>query len=314
MLSNLYKRTGEISQELRNVQTAVMNKQLRWMDVEMALADERGQRDNAIIDGFKLVNQKVVEFEEFDWGPSARTKHLVDEPLVTTAKPLADVEMKKQAAKLVGGTTIRQVRDKKLQARGVSQWLVRHKMSGEHVSVQMNRYTGQALLFLHSRPVSKAKVSAEQAMLKAEKYMKQNRFPNMEAVAFDRYEQTASITFVENKHKTLYYPHKVVVNVALDNGEVIGLQSQLPFADSPSKKSAEQLLGIQNITQSKARSLLESQFRVQSVRKAVIENEQGEQVLCFQFEGRMDDQNYRIFLNAADGREEQVERLSEVEI
>jgi spore germination protein len=313
-LANLHRRTSEIAAELRKVQTAVIGKQLRWMDVEVALADERGQRDNAIIDGFKLVNEKVVEFEEFDWGPSAQNKHLTNEPLITSAKPLSDAALKKRAGELVGGTAVRQVRDKKLLARGIAEWQVKHHSSDETVSVQMNRYTGQALMFLHSRPLGGVKMKPEQALAKAEQYMKRHKFPALEMVAYDRYERSASITFVENKHKTLYYPHKVVVNVALDNGEIIGLQSQLPFAESVHGKSLSNGSRAGDLSQKAARALLEPGFKVFSVRRAVIENERREAVACYQFEGRLGEQHYRIFLNAVDGREEQVERLSEVEI
>ncbi|HAQ06272.1 MAG TPA: germination protein YpeB, partial [Bacillus bacterium] len=55
-LKVLYKQSGEIQQDLRQVQHMVLKNNLRWMDVELALATEEGQQtDNTIIDGFKTV-------------------------------------------------------------------------------------------------------------------------------------------------------------------------------------------------------------------------------------------------------------------
>jgi spore germination protein len=51
-LKVLYKQSGEIQKELRNVQGMALKHNLRWMDVEMALASCKENSYNTIIDGF----------------------------------------------------------------------------------------------------------------------------------------------------------------------------------------------------------------------------------------------------------------------
>ncbi|MCL6574437.1 MAG: germination protein YpeB, partial [Bacillus sp. (in: Bacteria)] len=48
-LKVLYKRSGDIQNELRNVQQLVLKNNLRWMDVELALASGEESADNTII-------------------------------------------------------------------------------------------------------------------------------------------------------------------------------------------------------------------------------------------------------------------------
>lgn len=63
-LEKLYSQAGEIKDELRQVQHTAMENNLRWMDVQLALATEDEQADNTIIDGFKTVEKKIEGYSE----------------------------------------------------------------------------------------------------------------------------------------------------------------------------------------------------------------------------------------------------------
>ncbi|MFS8513202.1 MAG: germination protein YpeB, partial [Planifilum fulgidum] len=69
-LRSLYQRSNQIQRDLQKIQSQVLKKNLRWMDVELALASEDKKMDNTIIDGFRRVDQLVNEYPEVDWGPT----------------------------------------------------------------------------------------------------------------------------------------------------------------------------------------------------------------------------------------------------
>lgn len=69
-LQGLYKQSSDIQSELRKVQHLVLKNNLRWMDVEMALATGKEAADNTIIDGFKTVEKTVQGYSETDFGPA----------------------------------------------------------------------------------------------------------------------------------------------------------------------------------------------------------------------------------------------------
>ena len=49
-------------------------------------------------------------------------------------------------------------------------------------------------------------------------------------------------------------------------------------------------------------------------RLAVIMDQNGKEILCYEFMGVLDDETYRIFINAANGDEELVEKLADNEL
>lgn len=56
-LKQLYNQSAEIEQELRKVQHIALEENLRWMDVQVALATEGDKGDNTVIDGLKTVEK-----------------------------------------------------------------------------------------------------------------------------------------------------------------------------------------------------------------------------------------------------------------
>src|SRR5699024_4777845 len=63
-LKKLYEQSSEIKDEMRHVQHVVLNDNLRWMDVQLALATQDEPTDNTIIDGFNTVEETVYGFSE----------------------------------------------------------------------------------------------------------------------------------------------------------------------------------------------------------------------------------------------------------
>lgn len=69
-ITTLYDQAADIQNELRQVRHLVLNKNLKWMDVEMALADGDRKNDNTIIDGLKTVERNADAFADVDLGPT----------------------------------------------------------------------------------------------------------------------------------------------------------------------------------------------------------------------------------------------------
>ncbi len=67
-LKELYKQSAEIQNELREVQYLILKNNLRWMDVELALASGKEQADNTIIDGLKTVEKTVEGYSDSTTG------------------------------------------------------------------------------------------------------------------------------------------------------------------------------------------------------------------------------------------------------
>ena len=127
-------------------------------------------------------------------------------------------------------------------------------------------------------------------------------------VAAQRFENIAVHSYATYYGGYVVYPELIKVQVACDNGEILGVDSvpYLTFHD-PNRQVVPA-----SFTQSQAQTRVDRHLKMNRVRKAVILNDRYDQVACYEFEGGLDGQGYRVYINTANLDEEKVERNSDV--
>ncbi|MFB9277253.1 germination protein YpeB [Cohnella cellulosilytica] len=311
LMKSLYQTSDSINQELGKVQDAVIQDRLRWMDVEVAMASENGPNDNTIIDGFKAMDKQMGAYPESDWGPSAMS---TDRELSTAGlegKQMTPEEIKRKALEFLGP-----------QARGgevnvsedggeteMAAFTVSVKGSeGASIQLDYTRKGGHLLWFMNPRDVKSRKINFDTARNKGSQFLVRHGYKNMTPIAYDEYDHVAVFTYAGTIDGVKIYPDKVTVRVALDNGEVVGLQAR-------DHVFAPKLLtpGKPKLTKEQAQKGLNPDFRIENHSLAVIENDMREPTLCHEFVGRVNDHRYRIYLNADTGLEENIEQIADAE-
>jgi spore germination protein len=310
-LQELYNQSKNITHELQNVQHKVLDNNLRWMDVELAIATEDKKMDSTIIDGFKLVNQKVKEFPEVDWGPAVNNMEVRERERANqiSGKKITPQEARGIVAKAFGKKTTKGMEVAKNKNGDFETYSVRYKGAGNtDVYTEMTTKGGHLVWMVFDRPVKKKQISSEQALRKAEQFLERIGYPDMEPVAYDETANILSYTFVRRLNGVMIYPQTLAVKVALDNGEIMGLQAdeyvfnQFKVVDTKPELTVEE-----------ARKKLSPYLKVQKNGLAVIYNQNGQPVLCHEFLGTIKDNQYRVFLNAKTGEEEYVERIEKAD-
>jgi spore germination protein len=306
-LRELYRRSKEIAAEVRGVQEQVIAHNLRWMDVESALASQSQNTDNMIIDGFSLVNQKVTEYPEVEFGPEEPELFRTQGYKQLSGRAVTPDEVREKARKFF------QLDDgRKLQVteNGQGTEYASYTVTDGTLKADFSKRGGHLLWFLNSRDVSEPTVSVEQAVGLAQQFLKQRGFDDeMVPVSYDAYNGVASLTMARKLGDVVVYPEKLSVSVALDNGEVIGLQA----VDYVLKNNKERRIPEAKLTAEQARAKLNPEFRVTEQTKALIEDGRGKEVLAYAFIGTFMDEDFRIYLDADTGKEIRMERIPGVE-
>ncbi|AIQ19394.1 sporulation protein [Paenibacillus sp. FSL H7-0357] len=307
-LKALYKNSGEISKDLQEVQNKVISNKLRWMDVESALATEEKAEDNTIIDGFKTVDKRVAAYPELDWGPSVASIYDKRSVKKLGGKPVTAEDIKAKAVKFAdtGANTKVDVRENGKGTEWASYTATvtppNHKAP---ISMDFTVEGGLLISYNDNREVGPAKVSMKQAVVKAGEFLKQKGYAGMTAVSADRYNNLGNLTFVSSKDGVLIYPEKLTLRVGLDTGETVGFQASDYVREHQEKREIPK----PELSLAKAREKLNPEFKELYNRMAWIENEDAVELLTYEFGGKINGSQYRIYLNAADGNEEAVEEI-----
>jgi spore germination protein len=312
-LKALYQRSDEISNNLQAVQEKVLSKRLRWMDVEVALASEKSVNDNTIIDGFKTVDNKVREYPELNWGPSVATMYQKRTLKMLGGQQVTPEDIKKKAAEFLGLDTTAGIRvvenGQGTEYASYSATVGGGKGRGNDSKIELD-YTqkgGLLIWYINSRDVIGKKVSLKQARLKADEFLNKHGYKGMKPVSYDEPGNEGVFTFVATQDDVLIYPEKLTVKIALDNGEVIGLQASDYVYEHHARK-----LPKPKITKDAARKALNPDMKVRSQSLALILNDMSEETLCYEFTGIINKEGYKIYINAETGVEESIEEMPEL--
>lgn len=306
-LKTLYERSGELTKDLQSMQQKVLAKNLRWMDVESAVATEKSTEDNTIIDGFRTVDKKVSEYPEINWGPSVASMYQKRNGDQLKGKKMTSQEIAARAARfldLPSTKGIRVVENGKGTEYASYSATVAEPKSGKNITLDFTQRGGQLLWFVHPRDISSKTMGLKEARKSADRFLDRHGYNGMTPISYDEYGNEGVFSYVSTQNGILIYPEMMTVKVALDNGHVVGLQATDYVYERRSRP-----LKTPALTEAEARKTLNPGMKSVPGHLALIKNDLGQEVLCYEFAGKINGSNYRVYVNADTGVEEAVEEM-----
>ncbi|MBP1988917.1 germination protein YpeB [Paenibacillus eucommiae] len=308
-LGTLYEHSKELTGEIRGVQNKVITNNLRWMDVELALASKDEPVDNVIIDGFTTVDKKVEGYSEIEWGPGNLTVFQKNNVQMLSGNEMTTEEIKQKAAAFLNRSDVAnfQVTENGNGGTEYQSYSVTASSGGKNeadIQMDYSKKGGQLIYFVKSREVSGANLDIRRARDAADEFLDQHGYKEMSAVSYDQDDSTANIVFVKRDKDILIYPQQVSVKVALDDGEILGVQAaEYVFSQK------ERKLAAPKISAEEGRKMLSPQMEISEQKLAVITNDLEQEVLCHEYTGKMNSNLYRIYINGETGNEEKIETI-----
>jgi spore germination protein len=310
-LQSLYNHQKEIRSNLHQLQSKVLDKNLRWMDVELALASEDKTMDNTIIDGFHKVNKMVEQYPEADWGPTVNNLKVRQKEKYShlKGKTITPEEAKREVAHLLNRPTTKNM-SVVLNKKGDYQtYSVRYPLKSGDVYTDVTRIGGKVVWMIDERAIGKRKLNYEQAETGARRFLTRLGYPNMSVISYNQTDNVLSLNYVHREDEVLVYPQALTVKVALDNGNIVGMHA----ADYVFNFH-ETVKGKPKLSQAAAQKFVSPRLKIQKVNLAYIYGEDGNEALCYEFLGTIDKEQYRVFVNAQNGNEEFIEKITKADI
>ncbi|MGY4690132.1 germination protein YpeB [Salibacterium sp. K-3] len=312
-LQKFYEQSGEIKNELRKLQASSIKNQLKWTEAESAMAENGEPMDNSIANGFQTIDNKAKGFRESDFGPNDPVNPEMDKQIAENVKgdPVNKEQAVKKAKQFLDIPDSMNVEISEL-GKGTAfegYTMTMQEPEGEDaIYVDMTKKGGHPLWFLQARPVDEQEISLNKASEKAKQFLKRNGFQDMEMIEGKQYDTIGAFQFAPVKEGVTIYPEAVYMETALDDGEIVGYKGAEYLINKKERSSLSPAL-----TAEEAEEKLNPRVEVMEQRKAVIETENKKEVLCYEFFGTINDDTYKIYINAENGEEEKVEKMKHAE-
>lgn len=179
---------------------------------------------------------------------------------------------------------------------------------GSRIAVSVTKRGGYVLYFLDSVLVTEEKIEVDDAIERARSFLKEHGYSDMEDSYYEKTNGIATINFAYSQNGTVCYSDLIKVRVALDTGDIVGMESKGYLMNHRVRN-----LSAPSITREQAQGYVSTNLVVTSTKLAVIPKDSLKEVLCYEFKGTYKDKNFIVYINAENGREENILLLIESE-
>ncbi len=176
------------------------------------------------------------------------------------------------------------------------------------IAIEVTQKGGMVLWMLDSREVRDARLSVSQAMAAGETFLSQRGYHSMKSSYFEVSDNIATVNYAYTADNTVMYPDLVKVKIALDNGEILGFESEGYIMCHREREIPANVIG-----EAAAREKAGTHLSVDSVSMAYIPLESGREVYCYELKGTLGKNNFLVYVNAVTGAEEKILMLVESE-
>ena len=117
-------------------------------------------------------------------------------------------------------------------------------------------------------------------------------------------------TLVPERKGVRYYPEFIKVQVAQDNGDILGCDTIAYLTFNEPAVTVQQSTKPK-YTKNQIKQLLNPHFKLESIQLAQVLDEMYNKVLCYQCNGTQGNDRYQIYYNCSNGREEKIRRVDQ---
>ena len=110
-----------------------------------------------------------------------------------------------------------------------------------------------------------------------------------------------TINYAYSQNDVTIYPDLIKLKIALDNGEVLGIETT-GYLNSHTERNIPEV----KVSKEKALENLNEKLEIKSEGLAIIPTEWQTEVFCLEFKGTIDEMDFLVYVNAETGKEEDI--------
>ena len=261
------------------------------------------QVDNISKESFSNLEENFHEYSGLIYD-GAFSEHLISsEPKGLTGEDIDEDKAKEVAEEFIGKNNIKEISNLGLSENAtipVYDFSVTNN-SDQTINLAVSKKGGHIVYMNSNREVQTEIISEEEANNKGKEFLESKGFSNMQETYYLKQEGIVTINYAYSQEGVIMYPDLIKVKVALDNGEVLGIETT-GYLNNHTTRDISNV----KITKEEAKKDLNKDLEIISEKMAVIPTEWKTEILCYEFKGKVEDKEFLVYINAENGREEDI--------
>lgn len=307
-LKQLHTYSVELTNTLNQLSSDINEGKIKWGELtEKGSSVLVSQVSNISQESFINLEENFHEYSGLIYD-GAFSEH------ITTAekKGLTGNDINEEDARKIVEQYIENSKIKKIDEKGLSEntdmqcyYYYIEENDGRKVTMAITKKGGHILFMNCNRDIEKENISEQQANEFGKAFLENHEFKNMKETYFLKQDGIVTINYAYNQPSeygnVVVYPDLIKLKIALDNGEILGLEST-GYLNS----HRERIIEEPKILLEQAKSSLNKNLNIKSEGLAIIPTEYKTEVFCYEFKGDVEGIDFLVYINAKTGKEEDI--------
>lgn len=169
------------------------------------------------------------------------------------------------------------------------------------ITVEITKVNALLSWMLDNRSVAEAVISADEAKAAAKEYLAAHAFPEMKESYYEIANNVITVNFAAISGDIILYPDLVKVKVAMDTGEIIGLEARGFIMNHTARQTPAFAYSDGEVM-----AKVSPKVYVTAINKCLIPTEAGGEVFCYEVKCGFDEKEFLIYLNEATLKQENI--------
>lgn len=304
-LKDLYKYSMDLEQTLNQLSEEIYNGSINWDDLKVDSNNKFAQAVDSI-NVFSNIDDNLNEYEGLIYD-GAYSDHINKmEKLGLTGNDIDEETAKNKVNDFFKDS---EYSIKNIENNGFIEnadipmydFTVEFDNIEEKCSISISKKGGHVVETSFDRNVNEEKISQQEANEIGKKYLSDKGFKNMKETYFVKQGNIVTINYAYNDEGVIVYPDLIKVKVALDNGQILGIETNGYLNSHTDRNKVTPKLTFQE-----AKEKLNSDLQIISEGMAIIPTEWKTEILCYEFKGKVNDKEFLVYINVDTGKEEDI--------
>ena len=303
-LKDLHKYSIELENTLNQLSDDINSGRIKWDELTNKGTTAFAQQvSTSSMDGFSNLEENFHQYSGLIYD-GAFSEHLTNgEKKGLTGDDIDEDIAKQKAIDFIGKDNVQNIESLGFSENAtIPEYNFSVKTNSENsISISISKKGGHIVYMNSNRDVNSEIISQEEANVKGKEFLNNHGFMNMKETYYLKQDGIVTINYAYVQNDVVVYSDLIKVKVALDNGEVLGIETT-GYLNNHTQRDTSNV----KISKESAKKTLNKDLQIASDGLAIIPTEFKTEILCYEFKGKVDDKEFLVYINAENGREEDI--------
>lgn len=303
-LKDLHTYSVELENTLNQLSEDINSGRIKWEEISNKVNTAFAQQvSTSSMDGFSNLEENFHQYSGLIYD-GAFSEHVANgEKKGLTGDDIDEEAARQKAIDFIGKDNVKDIENLGYSENAtIPEYNFSVKTNSEDsISISISKKGGHIVYMNSNRSVNAEIISQDEANAKGKEFLNNHGIKDMKETYYLKRDGIVTINYAYVQNDVVVYSDLIKVKVALDNGEVLGIEAT-GYLNNHTQRDTSKV----KISKEQAKKTLNKNLDIMSEGLAIIPTEFQTEILCYEFKGKVEDREFLVYINAENGREEDI--------